>query len=223
MRFWMFVVSILALLVLLKWQFPYAAGHTDQVMHMVYLVALLLLIASGWSLRTVRLSQAVKYAAIWLGLILLLVFAYSFRDQLTRNRLMAELMPNRLQVTSEGALTVRSAQDGHFHIEAEINGAPVDFIVDTGASDIVLSPSDAARAGFDTDALNYNRTYHTANGVVGGAPVRLERLAVGSIMLRDVPASVNRADMEESLLGMAFLNRLGGYSVEGNTLTLRPQ
>lgn len=223
MRYAVAALLILALILLLKWQFPYAANSEQDQMHMLYLVMLLALVGSG-ILHSKRheLSQNIKYAIIWLGAILLIVLGYSFRDGLTNNRLMAELVPHRANLADDGSMTFRSREDGHFYIEAKVNNAPVLFMVDTGASDIVLTPEDAKRAGLAPETLNFSRRYQTANGTVMGAPVKLASLRIGSIQMRDIPASVNGADMEHSLLGMRFLSELQSYKVEGNTLTLVP-
>jgi len=105
-------------------------------------------------------------------------------------------------------------------VEALVDGEPVRFLVDTGASDVVLSPADARRIGFDPAQMSFTRTYNTANGLVQGAPVRLGAVEVGPIRIEDVRASVNGADMRRSLLGMSFLSRLGGYEVSEDALTL---
>ena len=101
------------------------------------------------------------------------------------------------------------------------NGVPIRFLIDTGASDIVLNPSDARRLGFDASNLRFSRQYETANGMVRGAPVTLRELRVGQLHLFDVEASVNEAPLEVSLLGMSFLNELSGYEVARGRLILR--
>ena len=130
-------------------------------------------------------------------------------------------MPSRGLVT-DGEVSFRERKGGHFIVDAKVDGVPIQFLVDTGASDVTLTPRDARRLGFDLNRLNYDRTYRTANGVVKGAPVRLHRLSVGHISLADVRASVNSADMNRSLLGMSFLSRLSSFEVAQGTLTLRP-
>ena len=95
------------------------------------------------------------------------------------------------------------------------------LLVDTGASDVTLTPRDARRLGFHLDRLTYDRTYRTANGIVKGARVRLHSLKVGHIVVPDVRASVNSADMNLSLLGMSFISRLSRFEVADGTLTLR--
>ncbi len=223
MRYAIAALVILALILLLKWQFPYAANNEQDRMHMLYLVTLLALVGSG-ILHSKRheLSQNIKYACVWFGIILLLVVGYSFRDTLTNNRVMAELIPQRANVSEDGSMTFRSREDGHFYIEAKVNNMPVLFMVDTGASDIVLAPEDAKRAGISIDTLSFNRQFQTANGVVKGASVTLASLRVGGIHMSDISASVNGANMEHSLLGMRFLRELTSYKVEGGTLTLVP-
>jgi aspartyl protease family protein len=70
--------------------------------------------------------------------------------------------------------------------------------------------------------LSYTKDYHTANGVISGAPVILGTMVVGPITLQNISASVNKADMGTSLLGMAFFRQLRGFSVDGDVLTLKP-
>lgn len=222
MRILFLLLAMAGLILFLQWQFPYAVTDNGQWLRILYMLMWLVLIGGGWRLRRLNLSKSLEYAVIWLAVIVLLVTAYSFHGGVAYNRFVAELLPDRVQVGAGGTLSVRASQDGHFHIEADVNGVPVGFMVDTGASDIVLSPRDAQRAGFPVETLNYSRTYRTANGMVSGAPVMIDTLAVGPVTLRHVPASVNGAAMDESLLGMSFLNRLKGYSVDGDTLTLVP-
>ncbi|MBT3978500.1 MAG: TIGR02281 family clan AA aspartic protease [Rhodospirillaceae bacterium] len=101
------------------------------------------------------------------------------------------------------------------------NGARVRFMIDTGASDIVLSPADARAIGIDPATLRYTRVYQTANGLGRGASYRLETLAIGPIEFRDVAVSINQAEMNVSLLGMAFLDRLSTFEISGRRMTLR--
>jgi len=115
------------------------------------------------------------------------------------------------------------AQDrgGDFLVIGSANETPVKFLVDTGASDIVLSPSDAERAGIDIARLKFDRTFETANGEGRGAAFTLDELQIGNMKLFNVPVSVNRATMQTSLLGMAFLSRMKSFEFRGRKLTLR--
>jgi aspartyl protease family protein len=95
------------------------------------------------------------------------------------------------------------------------------MLVDTGATAVVLSREDAARAGFDFSQLRFTAHVGTANGIGLAAPVRLREIRVRSIVVRDVAAMVNKAPMSGSLLGLSFRNRLSSYGVQGNILTLK--
>lgn len=121
---------------------------------------------------------------------------------------------------ADSEMVLRANANGHFVVEAEVNGTPITFVVDTGATDIIISADDAARAGFRPHQLNFSKSYRSANGIVRGAPVRLRSLRVGQIEMYDVEASVNEVDIGISLLGVAFLSRLDGYQVEGNKLVM---
>ena len=110
---------------------------------------------------------------------------------------------------------------GHFLIEAIVNGVPVDFLVDTGASHIVLSVQDARKLGFTANQLQFTEQFQSANGIVRGAPVELRELRIGQLRLFDLEASVNGGPLPISLLGMSFLQRLSSYEVARGRLILR--
>jgi clan AA aspartic protease (TIGR02281 family) len=116
---------------------------------------------------------------------------------------------------------IEAGAGGHFLVEAVVNGAPVIFLVDTGASNVVLTMADAERLGFRRETLRFTQRFASANGEVRGAPVVLRELRVGQFSLFDMPASVNEAPLRISLLGMSFLKRLHGYGVEDGRLILR--
>jgi len=109
---------------------------------------------------------------------------------------------------------------GHYRVEASVNGLPVDFLVDTGASQVVLSPADAARLGFRADRLRFSGRASTANGMVALAPMKLRELRIGQLSRRGVDAMVNGAEMPSSLLGMSFLAGLEGWEARGDRLML---
>jgi aspartyl protease family protein len=118
-------------------------------------------------------------------------------------------------------MAIMADRDGSFTVYGDVQGTQVKFIVDTGASEIILSPADARRAGIDVERLNFDMPFETANGTVAGARVRLGSLTIGSIHFTDVPVIVNRAEMNGSLLGMTFLRRLDGFEIRGRQLLLR--
>lgn len=126
----------------------------------------------------------------------------------------------RQQVLEDGRIEVPIGPDGHFHLTAEIDGTPVPFVVDTGASSLALSQRDAERAGINLDALAFAGRAQTANGVVPTATVRLDSVAIGTIRDTDVTAVVIRGDIEQSLMGMDYLRRFARVGFEGDRLIL---
>jgi aspartyl protease family protein len=101
-----------------------------------------------------------------------------------------------------------------------VNGTPVDFVVDTGATDMVLSREDAARIGLDPGDLAYTGIASTANGQVRTARVRLDEVSLGGITDRGVTASVNAGEMSGSLLGMSYLHRFERIEIANGRLIL---
>jgi aspartyl protease family protein len=118
-------------------------------------------------------------------------------------------------------LAVRADRSGHFVIDAVVDGENLRFLMDTGASTLVLSRDDAQRLGIDSSRLEFSESYQTANGVALGAPVVLREFRIGSFSLHDVRATVMAQPMPISLLGMNVLSRFAGHEVEGNRLVLR--
>lgn len=169
-----------------------------------------------------RLNQGVFFAAIWLGIGLALAIGYAYRGALrdVGGRLALEFMPGAVD-WRPGVVRVAADRSGHYVVEARVNGVPVRFLIDTGATDVSLTRRDAERVGLAPETLQFTRRAETAAGPVRVAPVRLDRVAVGEIELTDVAASVNRANEGISLLGMSFLARLTGFSVEEGHLVLR--
>ena len=110
---------------------------------------------------------------------------------------------------------------GHFFLRATVHGASIPFLVDTGASAIVLSPEDARRIGFRLADLAFDQRFMTANGEVPGAAVTLREIRIGQLQVFDVPATVHGAPLPISLLGTSFLRRLEGYEVFDDRLILR--
>ncbi len=113
----------------------------------------------------------------------------------------------RQSVTDEGRVELPRAPDGHYYVTLQISGTPVEFLVDTGASSVVLTRDDAARTGIDVKDLAYVGSAQTANGVVRTARVMLHDVALGTIHDPMVPAYVNDGEMVGSLLGMDYLGR----------------
>lgn len=188
----------------------------DQIGSLVYLL-LLASVIGGWFFVSQRgnLGKMAQYAAIWgfifLGAIVAVGLWTDIRQTVTP----------RQSVMMDGArVEVPQAVDGHFYLTMEVNGTPIRFVVDTGATDLVLSRQDAERAGIETERLIFSGRAFTANGMVETAPVSLDRIAIGPTSDVNVSAVVNGADMQDSLLGMSYLQRFDRIEISGGRLVL---
>jgi clan AA aspartic protease (TIGR02281 family) len=121
---------------------------------------------------------------------------------------------------STHTLVYRAGPLGHVVLTASVNGAPVRFLVDTGASTVALSPADARAAGINPSALAFDKATTTANGVVRVAPVMLREIRIEQLSIENVPAVVD-ANLSGSLLGMSFLSRLKSFEMREGALTFR--
>ena len=173
------VVGVLALL----WRFPYAMANGGDWASLGYLLALLVMVSAGLAWQRPNLPNMFRHAAIWVGVVIVIGMGYAYRFELSavRDQFLGELVPGQGQEGTGGEIRFRVGGGGHFRLKAFVNDLPVQFLVDTGASDVVLAPADAVRVGFDLNQLNYSRRYQTANGIVKGAPVELGRVQIGPI------------------------------------------
>ena len=219
-----FLIAISAGIWLLNDLFPGHLSDDDGQIHVVRGVSLLALFSSGLIFaRRINFGKAFRNISIWVAFAAVILLGYSYQDDLTDVglRLRSELLPSQPVVRSEGVLELTKGDDGHFKVAGQANGTRLIFLIDTGASDIILSPSDARRIGIDLATLNFSIPYQTANGMVFGARFHLQSLSIGPIEYRNVQVSINKAEMNGSLLGMSFLNRLNSYEVNGRKLILR--
>jgi aspartyl protease family protein len=117
--------------------------------------------------------------------------------------------------------SLRKEGDGHFWATAYVNGEPVKFLVDTGASLVALSLRDARKIGLDTDKLEQNAEVRTAAGRVKAAVTTINRIEIDGVTVKNVQAVIIDKGLEHSLLGMSFLNRLDGWDVTPTAIVIR--
>lgn len=172
-----------------------------------------------------RWGEAVRNLGIWVLAFLVLIGAYAYRDEFgaVRDRVMAELRPGHaVSSGADGEVLAIRAGDRHFHLDAIVNGEPVSFLVDTGASVVAIDPEIARRIGIDPDRLSYTSRIRTANGIALAAEATIETLRIGTIERRNVRAVVSQGSgIGTSLLGMSFLGTLGSFEFRGDRLILR--
>jgi aspartyl protease family protein len=183
--------------------------------NLVYLIVLLVgLVAFTLINRRPNLSQMGKAMALW-GVIFLAILL----GVLLWNDLRGQIQPQQVML-SDTSVTVPRASNGHFYLTLEVNGTPTRFVVDTGATAIVLARADARAAGIDTETLIFTGRATTANGIVETAPVTLNTLTLGGTTDTNIRAVVNNGEMEESLLGMTYLSRFARLEIANGQLVL---
>lgn len=182
---------------------------------LIYLVLLLVAVGS-WFLTQRRnsLPRLLQQSLIWAFLFLGVIAAYGMWDDIRHS-----VLP-RQAVHSGGQIELPRAPDGHYYLTADINGAPIRFVVDTGASGIVMTMQDARKAGIDPEQLIFAGQAMTANGPVETARVTLRDFAVGPYQDSNVRAWVNSGEMETSLLGMSYLQRYSKIELTPRALLL---
>jgi aspartyl protease family protein len=191
----------------------------DDSGQLIYLGLCLVLVVSSLVGMRLPIGKTVKMLLAWV-LIFAVVFAlFTFRSEFSAfgSRLKAEATGTPIQTGEEMRIAMR--EDGHFWVEASVNGQAAQFLVDSGASITTISPAVAAAANLAT-GMRVARV-ETANGVVQMAVATAERFDVGTIARTDFTLHVNNAD-STNVLGMNFLSSLGSWRVEGNILILRP-
>ena len=206
-----------------------------------------LMAVAGTALALVLLAAGSFGRTLLLALVVVGGFAYAFqnREQLgehaldagrgigqrigeeigdhAANRVQARLKPTKPREVVVGEVVLEQAADGHFYTKGEINGEPVTFLVDTGASTVAFGISVAENVGIHRGSLDFDRQARTAGGIVSAASVILDTVEVGPIELDDVEAMVIGVDTPglSILLGMSFLSRLEGYEVRGGKFIMR--
>jgi aspartyl protease family protein len=191
----------------------------DQGLNLIYMVLLLVLVGSALVSRRLPMGKTLKMAAAWAAIFAAGFIVFSFRSEFMAigSRLKAEAIGTPIQSGEE--LRIPMADDGHFWIEASVNGHDAPFLVDSGASVTTISRETANVAGIETGMRV--ALVETANGTVQMGKARADSFSVGSIQRSDFAVQVND-HADGNVLGMNFLSSLGSWRVEGNYLVLKP-
>lgn len=211
---------------------PSGFGVTNEdLVRLAALVAILIFVGIGLFTGPLRPGEVVRSIAFWFMAIAVLVTLHSFRAELAivGGRVLGALAPG-VPITGqlagesdpEKVVVVRS-RDRHFNLRAEINDVPIPLLVDTGASFVMLTQNDALAIGINPADLEFTVPIRTANGLIRAASTRIDRIAVGPIERRDIAALIAPDPaLDQSLLGLSFLDTLSGYAVSGDRLVLSP-
>lgn len=195
----------------------------DQAVHALYLVLVLILVASALTVRRIPIGQGLKMLAGWVLIFAAAFIVFTLKDDFKAlwDRVVLETRGGVVQEQAGETLRVRQSPDGHFWVDAEINGEPVRFLVDSGATTTSISVAVARRAGIEP-LRGLPAQVRTANGVVSVQRGRAETLRVGNIERQNLGVHISEAFGDMNVIGMNFLSSLSRWGVEGRTLVLQP-
>jgi len=197
-------------------------SSSDQ-QSLLYLVLMLIFLVSGIIFRReIKLSKALKYLALWALVAFVAVGLYAYRYQFSdfKERMIEAINPTAARMNDGGQLIINLSSDGHFYIDVKINDVPMRFMIDTGASDIVIDKLQAQKIGINPQSLIFDKRYETANGSSYGASIVLRKIQVGNVVFADIKASVNGVNLGTPLLGMSFLRQFTKYEFYQDRLIL---
>jgi len=182
-----------------------------------------LLVASAFGVRRAPIGQTLKMVLAWVLIFAAVFVVIALRDDFSAlgRRVWAEVSGGAtVEQGAGGELRIRRAEDGHFYVDAELNGRNVRFMIDSGATVTSISRETANAIGVETGGFSV--PVNTANGMVMMQRGRVSTLRVASIERTDFPVLVSDTGGLANLMGMNFLSSLSYWGVEGRTLVLRP-
>jgi aspartyl protease family protein len=192
----------------------------DLMLGGLYMLMAIMLVAGGLMSRREKPAKLLVMALAWIAIFGAGFILFTFRDNMgwVSQRLRAEAFGTPVHQGDE--IRIPMAIDGHFWVEGAINGVPVKFLVDSGATMTTIGRADATRAGVETTG-GRDQLVRTGNGIIRVSSARADRLNVGGIERADVGLHV--AENEDlNVLGMNFLSSLDRWGVEGRWLILKP-
>ena len=189
---------------------------------LIWGVVCILLLVSSLAARRLPLSYIAKAALAWIAIFAALFAIFSFRFEFISiwERVTADISGTAGQSISGEAIELRRQDDGHYWIMVDINGKPVRFMVDSGATMTAINATTAKEAGVEADG--YPIILNTANGRVVAKRGNVQSLVVGPHKIENHPVVVSESFGDVNLLGMNFLNDMQSWRVEANEMILIP-
>ena len=193
---------------------------SDTMLGGLYLLMAVMLVLGALISRREPIAKLITMALAWVAIFGAGFILFTFRDNLgwVAERLKAEAVGTPVQQGSETRIPM--AIDGHFWVDAKVNGHDVKFLVDSGATTTTVDRSTAKAAGIEMSPRR-DLFVRTGNGVIRVASGRADELTIGGITRRNVALEI--ADNDDlNVLGMNYLSSLSRWGVEGRWLILVP-
>ncbi len=190
---------------------------------LIWGITMVVLLIGSLAARRLPFAQIVRNLLIWALIFALAYGVFLFKDEIggVWDRARADLTGER-QLAGSGQTMVLQRVDGHFFADATINGRPVHFLVDTGATVTTINPETARDSGVEVSRIGFPLVVETANGLANSWPATAGELRIGSISFTELDVHVSELPGSTNLLGMNALAQLSSWEVRGDQMILRP-
>ena len=185
---------------------------TGNLIYLAILGAILIFSFFSWKNS---LKKFVKFGLIWFIIFIFFIIIALVWENYISEKSSSNSFDNNLE-----RLTLKIASDNHFYVTVSINNKPINFLIDTGATAMILSKKDSEKLGFNVEKLNFSQLAQTANGEILISPVVLDKVSLGFKNFSNFKAFISQKGMEKSLLGMSFLSRLKKIELGNNIMII---
>jgi aspartyl protease family protein len=190
---------------------------------LIWGVVCILLLMSSLAVRRLPLGYVAKAAFAWIAIFaaLFAIFSFRFEFKAVWERVKADISGTAGQSVRGEKITIRRQDDGHYWLQLDVNGKPVRFMIDSGATTTAVNANTARETGIEVDTTGYPVFLNTANGRVTAQRGVIESLKIGSRELGQHDVVVSKSFGDTNVLGMNFLDSMQSWKVEGNVMTLK--
>jgi aspartyl protease family protein len=198
--------------------------NTTDGPSLVWGVVALMMVGSSLLARRLPLGQTIRMLLAWIAIFASLFVIFSFRPEIKAvwTRVTSDLAGTANQTSNGEAIRITRGDDGHFHLRANVNDTPVDFMIDSGATYTAINTETATSSHVKMDALGFPVALDTANGQVMASRATIQTLSTDGLKLKDHNVVVSDSFGDTNVLGMNFLDSLKSWKVEGAVMVLQP-
>jgi len=196
----------------------------DQNINLVFAIGALVLVASALFSRRIGFGEIVRNILAWVAIFAVFIVGFSYQREILAvwSRVSGEMTGANEQLVVGDTLRIRQSADGHFWVDAKVNGLPVRFLIDSGATTTAMTLRTAQNAGIDISKSPIPVILTTANGSVEAQRGTIQSLQIGPMVAQDLPVVVAEEFGDSNVIGMNFLSKLGSWRVEGPVMVLEP-
>jgi aspartyl protease family protein len=190
---------------------------------LIWGVVCILLLLSSLAARRLPLGYVAKAAFAWIAIFaaLFAIFSFRFEFRAVWERVKADISGTAGQSVSGEEIAIRRQDDGHYWLQLDVNGKPVRFMIDSGATTTAVNANTARETGIQVDTDGYPVYLNTANGSVAAQRGSIQSLKIGTREIGQHNVVVSESFGDTNVLGMNFLDNMQSWKVEANVMTLK--